>query len=248
MSAPPADLQFMIKICGVKCAQTALLAAKNGANLVGLVFADASPRAISPAAAKNIVSNLKQNADREGFEVPGIVGLVVDPSDELLSQIAGFVDWIQLHGSESPDRVRAIKTRFGKRVIKAIGVENSEDIHRASSFAGYADLVLLDARPPKGDRQTGGHGRAFDWALLEKNAVLPPFLLAGGLTPENVTAAIAAGSGHTGFAGVDVSSGVERSRGEKDDDLLCLFVQRAWAAYEAERRGRQQERQKHGRD
>ncbi|MDX1293904.1 MAG: phosphoribosylanthranilate isomerase, partial [Hyphomonas sp.] len=151
------------------------------------------------------------------------VALLVDPDDAQIDRIValGF-PVLQLHGSETPDRVAAIKARTGMEVWKAIGVAEADDLMRAATFEA-ADRLLIDARPPRDADRAGGHGLPFDWTLLEGWTAPRPWLLAGGLTPENVADAIR----RTGAPGVDVSSGVERLRGLKDRERVSAFINAA---------------------
>ena len=129
---------------------------------------------------------------------------------------------LQLHGRETPERVAEIRTRTGCEVWKAFGVETAGDLTGAGAFSA-ADRLLIDAKPPKDADRTGGHGQAFDWSILKDWTAPKPWILAGGLTPENVAGAIAA----TGAPAVDVSSGVERLRGLKDKELVRAFLRAA---------------------
>jgi phosphoribosylanthranilate isomerase len=130
---------------------------------------------------------------------------------------------LQLHGKETPDRVRAVRSRFGLPVMKAIGVRDAEDVATAVAYAAIADRLLLDAKPPKNARLPGGNGVQFDWRLLQGFAPAVPYLLSGGLDAGTVGEAV----GRTGAAGVDVSSGVERGPGDKDIGLIRAFVSAA---------------------
>jgi phosphoribosylanthranilate isomerase len=147
------------------------------------------------------------------------VALLVDPDDAEIAAVAalGF-PVLQLHGQESPDRVAAIRAATGCEVWKAFGVETAVNLALTRHYTD-ADGYLIDARPPKG-APAGGHGAPFDWSILDGWQPEKPWLLAGGLTPANVTQAIA----QTGAAAVDVSSGVERIRGLKDKGLVSDFL------------------------
>jgi phosphoribosylanthranilate isomerase len=208
-----------VKICGLK-SETALEAAlAGGADYVGLVFFAESPRNVSPAAAKALADKARGRAR--------IVALTVDPDDTLIDTIAREVapDLIQLHGEETPDRVAAIRRRSGTPVMKAIKVESAQDARQAFDYRGVADLVLFDARAPEESTRPGGNGAPFDWRLLLGVKDEVAFMLSGGLTPDNVADAIRA----TGAPIVDVSSGVERSPGEKDPELIRRFLRAAKA-------------------
>ena len=210
----------LVKICGLKDPDLVRFCAAEGADWIGFVFAEASPRYVTPAAAETLLMGV-------GRAVP--VALMVDPDDKLLAAVTELrVPVIQLHGNETPERVAVIKASTGCEIWKAIGVASKEDLAGAGAYEA-ADRLLIDAKPPKGADRTGGHGMAFDWSILEGWQPPKPWILAGGLTPENVGEAIAA----TGAPAVDVSSGVERVRGLKDRELVRAFLRAAKAATEA---------------
>jgi phosphoribosylanthranilate isomerase len=148
--------------------------------------------------------------------------LTVDTPDRGLEEIVESVrpDWLQLHGNEAPDRVRAMKKRFARRMIKAIGVREPGDLLVAGRYRGVADRLLLDAKPPKDAPLPGGNGAVFDWTILEDFEPGLPFLLSGGLDPSNVGTAIRLARA----PGVDVSSGVESAPGKKDPALIRAFI------------------------
>ncbi|WP_291078492.1 phosphoribosylanthranilate isomerase [Hyphomonas sp.] len=206
-----------VKICGLTDPDLVRHAAQAGADWIGFVFAQASPRHVTEAAAASLLMQV-------GHAVP--VALLVDPHDAQIDRIAalGF-PVLQLHGSESPDRVTEIKRRTGLEIWKAVGIAETEDLVRAGSYEA-ADRLLVDAKPPPGAVRTGGHGLAFDWGLLKNWTSPRPWLLAGGLTPDNVAEAIRL----TGAPAVDVSSGVERLRGLKDRTLVEAFLTAAKAS------------------
>lgn len=210
-----------IKICGVRTFKAALAAENAGADMLGFVFFAKSPRHIAPAAAKRIAARLP------GAAFPKLVGLYVDPDDAAIEKAAPFLDWVQLHGSETPERVAEIRARFSLPVMKALGVSSAADVRAALAYA--ADRILFDARPPKGAQRPGGHGAAFDWSILAAWRGETPFMLSGGLTPETVRKAISAARAVPGFAGVDVSSGVEHAPGEKDPARIAAFIRAARA-------------------
>lgn len=209
-----------VKICGIKTADAMQEALLARADLVGLVFFPPSPRNIAIEEAGPIADYAR------GFAA--IVALTVDADDALIDRIMAVVnpDMLQLHGNESPARVAGIREKFGKPVMKAIKVETAEDAVRAFDYADVADLVLFDAKPPKGADRPGGHGATFDWQALDGIIGRVPFMLGGGLTPENVADAITA----TGATAVDVSSGVESAPGVKSPDLIRRFMRAAKSA------------------
>ena len=212
-----------VKICGINTAEAMAAALEARADLVGLVFFPPSPRNLSLAEAAPLADYAR------GFAA--IVALVVDADDALLARIMSEInpDMVQLHGQESPERVADIRDTFGKPVMKAIRVETAEDAKAALAFREAADLILFDAKPPKGADRPGGHGVAFDWHVLDAVRNQVAFMLSGGLTPDNVGAAIRA----TGATVVDVSSGVESSPGRKDPALIRAFISAAHAVHSA---------------
>jgi phosphoribosylanthranilate isomerase len=209
-----------IKICGLKTAAAATAALDAGADYIGLVFFSRSPRHVAPAQAAALADLARGRA--------GIVALTVDADDALLDAIAAAVrpDLLQLHGHETPERAAAIRARLGIGVMKVIGVETAADPARADAFAGSADMILFDARPPRGAALPGGNGLPFDWRLLAGYAGTLPWMLSGGLTAQNVAEAIRL----TGARAVDVSSGVETAPGEKSAGLIRRFIDAARAA------------------
>lgn len=202
---------MIAKICGINDAAAMQAAAEAGADLVGFVFFPPSPRAVTPAEAAAIA--------RPG---PGKVGLFVDPADDDIAAVIAALplDVIQLHGEETPARCAAIRARFGLPVMKALGIASSADLDALADYAPMVDRFLLDAKAPPGAPLPGGNAAPFDWTLTAGRAIPRPWLLAGGLTPENVAQAIAVSSA----PGVDVSSGVERARGVKDAARIAAFV------------------------
>jgi phosphoribosylanthranilate isomerase len=206
-----------VKICGLKTEAALEAALAGGADYVGLVFFPPSPRNVTPAAAKMLAAKARGRAK--------IVALMVDPDDALIDTVlaAADPDLLQLHGEETPQRVREIHDRWGKPVMKAIKVETSEDARTADDYRGAADLVLFDARAPEDSTRPGGNGAPFDWRVLLGIEHRMPYVLSGGLTPDNVAEAIRI----TGAAIVDVSSGVESRPGEKNPDLIRRFLRAA---------------------
>lgn len=206
-----------VKICGLSQPEHVAAAVEAGARYLGFVFFPKSPRAVSPEQAAALMGDIP----------PGIarVGLFVDPDDALLKATLAAVplDMIQLHGTESPARVGEIKALTKLPVMKAVGVAGPEDLEALWDYGLAADMLLVDAKAPKGADLPGGNGLAFDWRLLTGRKWLKPWLLAGGLTPENVAEAIRL----TGAPGVDVSSGVETAPGQKDSALIRDFIRAA---------------------
>ncbi len=208
-----------VKICGLKTPAMMQAALDARADYVGLVFFEKSPRNVSIETAGDLADQARGNAK--------IVVLVVDADDVLVDRIMPWVapDILQLHGSETPARVAEIKRRTGATIMKAIKVETAADAALALDYAGIADLILFDAKAPKGAVLPGGNGLAFDWRVLDDVKAKVPYMLSGGLTPGNVADAIRL----TGATRVDVSSGVESRPGEKDADLIRAFIANAKA-------------------
>jgi phosphoribosylanthranilate isomerase len=207
-------MSVLIKICGLNTAAALDAALAAGADLVGFVFFPPSPRNIELAAARVLGGRVASRA--------GKVALTVDADDTLLAAIVEALDpdMLQLHGKETPQRVAAVRARFGRPVMKAIAVETPADLAAATAYAGIADRLLFDARAPREATRPGGLGTPFDWRLLQDFDPTIPFMLSGGLDPENVTTALAI----TRAPGVDVSSGVERVPGEKDVERIRSFI------------------------
>jgi phosphoribosylanthranilate isomerase len=209
-----------VKICGLKHELALKAALAGGADYVGLVFFPPSPRAVALAEARTLA------AQARGARVK-VVGLVVDADDDLLTSVVDVIepDILQLHGSETPARVAEIRRRFGRQVMKAIPVAAPGDAEAALRYAGSCDLILFDAKAPAGATRPGGNGAQFPWDFLAGVKDKVAYMLSGGLSPDNVAAAIRA----TGAGIVDVSSGVESRPGEKDPALISRFLRSAKA-------------------
>ncbi|MFC3628100.1 phosphoribosylanthranilate isomerase [Paracoccus angustae] len=203
-----------VKICGLRRPDHIAAAAEAGARYVGLVFFPKSPRAVSIGEAADLAAHVPVGVAR--------VGLFVDPDDALLDETLARVplDIVQLHGSESPDRVAAVKTLTGLPVMKSVGLSDPADLPALTDYGLVADMLLVDAKPSRGAELPGGNGLSFDWRLLVGRKWLRPWMLAGGLTAQNVAEAIRL----TGAPAVDVSSGVEIEPGVKDEALIRAFV------------------------
>jgi phosphoribosylanthranilate isomerase len=210
-------MSVLIKICGLKTPEALDVALEGGADYVGFVFFPPSPRNVVLGSADALGDRVRGRA--------GKVALTVDADDALLEAIVAALkpDILQLHGGESPDRVRAVKARLRLPVMKAIPIEHGGDLAAVSPYAAVADRLLFDARAPREATRPGGLGKAFDWRLLENLDPGVPFMLSGGLNSENVAAALAT----TRAPGVDVSSGVERAPGEKDPEKIRAFMRAA---------------------
>jgi phosphoribosylanthranilate isomerase len=210
-----------VKICGLSTALTLDAALEAGADMIGFVFFSKSPRHIDWATARTLGRQARGHAK--------IVALSVDADDDTLKRIVEALspDLLQLHGSETPARVKEIGELFVRPTMKAIGVATREDLAAAKAYEGVADILLIDAKPPKDAVLPGGNGRPFDWRLTQDFHAPVPWLLSGGLDPDNVAAAIAL----SGARGVDVSSGVESAPGVKDPAKIRAFVAVARRAF-----------------
>ncbi|NBD30814.1 MAG: phosphoribosylanthranilate isomerase [Alphaproteobacteria bacterium] len=210
------DIQ--VKICGLRTADDVAAAVRAGARYLGFNFFPKSPRSVDADTARDLALAVP----------PGVakVALVVNPTDTGLDHLTDMVplDMLQLHGSESPERVAEIRARYGLPVMKVLGVAGAGDLDAIDSYSAVADQLLLDAKPPKDAVLPGGNGLAFDWQLLAgRKYWTRPWMLAGGLTPDNVAEAIA----RTGARQVDVASGVETAPGVKDADKMAAFIRAA---------------------
>jgi phosphoribosylanthranilate isomerase len=212
----------LVKICGLNTRETVEAAVAGGADFIGFVFYPPSPRNVTPDAARELAPLARGRAS--------IVALMVDPDDTLVDAVvaAARPDLIQLHGSETPERVRRLRTLHGIPVMKAIKVETAADAAVALAYEGVADRILFDAKAPKGlvGALPGGNGLSFDWHALDPVKDRFQYMLSGGLTPETVGTAIRLMRPWA----VDVSSGVERRPGEKDTGLIAAFLAAAKAA------------------
>jgi phosphoribosylanthranilate isomerase len=208
-----------VKICGISDPDTAGLVSREGASYGGLVFYPPSPRAVTPGEAAGVA---------QGF-APGVkkVGLFVDPEDALLRAAfeAVALDMIQLHGAEPVARVAEIRAQFGAPVMKVLKIARPEDLEAVGDYAPVTDLFLFDARPPKDrkDALPGGNALSFDWRILAGRRFPRPWMLAGGLTAENLETAVEI----SGARAVDVSSGVESAPGVKDPQKIKDFMSKA---------------------
>jgi phosphoribosylanthranilate isomerase len=216
-------MQVKVKICGIKTPEALQAALGARADFVGLNFYPPSPRSLAPELAAELAELARGKIN--------IVALIVDADDATIDRIVTTVepDMLQLHGAETPTRVAEIVRRWGRPAIKAIKVERRGDAELALDYAEVAQLILFDAKAPKdlAGALPGGNGLAFDWSLIAAVRDRVPFMLSGGLTPDNVATAIAA----TGATIVDVSSGIEIAPGVKSPDLIRQFVAAARAAH-----------------
>ena len=204
------------KICGINDPEAMRAAITGRASHVGLVFYPPSPRAVSPGEAMALSAVVPERVQK--------VGLFVDPEDDQIDKTLSVVklDMLQLHGDETPDRVRDLKARTGKKVMKVIKVSEPEDLVRAEAYVRIADALMFDAKPPKGmkDALPGGNAVSFDWRILSGRKWPLPWMLAGGLTKDNVATAVEL----SGARIVDTSSGVEDVPGHKNVDKITEFL------------------------
>lgn len=206
-------MTLQVKICGIKSHAALEAAVLGGAHYIGFVIHPASPRHISPESAAELKAALPRGIKS--------VAVCVNPSDALLEEITHTLnpDFIQLHGSETPQRTHEVKERFGMGVIKALGIRQGEDLDTVYDYADSADMLLLDARSDNPE-VPGGTGHSFDWTLLAGHHFPLPWFLSGGLSEANLINAVHT----TGATRVDVSSGVEKSRGIKDPLRIRSFL------------------------
>lgn len=209
--------EVRVKICGLKTPEDVAAVARAGAAYAGFNFFPKSPRYVTPSDARALALAAPDGVCK--------VALVVDADDATLDRIVTEVplDMLQLHGHESPARVTEVKARYGLPVMKVIGVSEEADLSDLLDYQLVADQILVDAKAPKGAVLPGGNGLTFDWRLLVGRKWLKPWMLAGGLTPANVSQAIQ----RTGARQVDVASGVESAPGVKDAALIAAFVEAA---------------------
>jgi phosphoribosylanthranilate isomerase len=206
-----------VKICGVNTKEGLMASIDAGAAYIGFNFFEKSPRYLDIPTVKKLAQEVPAGVCK--------VGLWVNPTDAELDAMLAVVpiDMIQLHGSETVERVAQIKQTYGLPVMKVIGVSDANDLAQISEYEQVADQILLDTKAPKDAVLPGGNGLAFDWMLIAKRRFAVPWMLAGGLVPENVAQAVRL----TGAQQVDVSSGVEASVGVKDKQLITDFIRAA---------------------
>jgi phosphoribosylanthranilate isomerase len=212
-------MSIAAKICGVTSAEAVEAAVAGGARFVGFVFYPPSPRSVTAAEAAALASGVAPHITR--------TGVFVDPDDRTLESVLAKVPLglLQFHGGETPERLAAVKRRFGMKVMKAIKVAGEIDLQAARDFLGVADWLMFDAKAPKdlANALPGGNALAFDWELLRQRNWPLPWMLSGGLKPENLAEAVKISRAEA----VDVSSGVERRPGEKDPAKIRDFLARA---------------------
>ena len=207
-------MSVLVKICGINSAEAADAVARAGADLAGLNFHPNSPRYVQPEQAGALASRLRGKLQ--------LAVLLSNPTDSALDTAVTAVkpDYIQLHGTESAGRVAQIRARYGIDTIKVFAVADAADLASVRNYEDCADMFLFDAKAPAGANREGGHGVAFDWQILRGRKFARPWLLSGGLNPENVARALQTSEA----LGVDVSTGVESSLGIKSPELISQFV------------------------
>lgn len=211
-------MNTQVKICGLSTPATVELAATGGATHIGFIFFPKSPRYVTPQAAAELAA--KSNGATT-------VAVTVDATDAFLDEIVATLnpDILQLHGSETPERVSEVKQRYGKPVMKALAIRQAEDVAKVSSYETSADMLLLDAKPPEGSDLPGGNGVSFDWSLIAGLTSKAPILLSGGIDINNVGTALEyVADGANDITGIDVSSGVESTPGVKDPAKIETFL------------------------
>ena len=203
-----------VKICGLTSADAVDATVRAGAAYGGLVFHPKSPRFVALEQARALAERMRGRLK--------IVALIADMDDAGIDAIVKTVrpDFLQLHGAETVQRTADIRGRFGLPVIKALPVAEAGDLAVAATYEKFADMLMFDAKPPKGADRAGGHGAAFDWQILAGRTFTKPWFLAGGLNPDNVARAVEL----SGATQVDVSSGVESAPGVKDAVKINAFT------------------------
>jgi phosphoribosylanthranilate isomerase len=207
-------MTIAVKICGITGPDAIDAAVRAGASYGGLVFHPASPRFVTLVQAQSLAEHMRGRLK--------IVALIADMDDAGIERLVAMVrpDFLQLHGGESARRTAYIRGKFGVPVIKALPVGEPSDLDVAGEYENAADMLMFDARPPKGAMRSGGHGAAFDWKILAGRTFSKPWFLAGGLDSENVARAAEL----SGALAVDVSSGVESAPGVKDAGRIAAFI------------------------
>ena len=203
-----------IKICGLSTKPSVDAVIDGGATHLGLIFFEKSPRNVTLELARDLSDYAGQNIAK--------VAVTVNAQDDFLKAISSAVkpDYFQLHGNETPDRVRDVAKQFNRPVIKALSVKSASDLRSSDAYAGIADMILLDARAPNESEIPGGNGVAFDWDVMDGWQPSVPYILSGGLNRANIDEALS----KTGASRIDVSSGVESSPGVKDTEMIKEFL------------------------
>lgn len=209
-----------VKICGLKTPETMRAALDCGADHVGFIFFEKSPRNV----AHEVAADLRKAARGRAKAV----AVTVNADDVTLEQIVATVDpdMLQLHGKESPERLAEIRQRFERPVMKAFAIREAADLDAIAPYQGIADRFLFDAKPPAGSELPGGNAVSFDWTLLTRLDDDVDYMLSGGLDADNIAIALH----QTGAKAVDLSSGVESAPGVKDVGLIHDFFKAVGAA------------------
>ena len=211
---------LIIKICGIKTPALLEAAIESGADMVGFMHFERSPRYVDLETLQELISVARGRIET--------CVVLVNPDNSTVMEVAALSpDWIQLHGPETPHRVEAIRDEAGIAILKAVSIGSAEDVANVAAFAEVADRLLLDAKAPKGADRSGGNGITFDWTLLKALDPALGFMLSGGLTPDTVGDAIR----QVRPMGVDVSSGVETAPGVKSAALIRSFTAKARQAH-----------------
>lgn len=210
---------LIVKICGIKTLDLLETTIAAGADMVGFMHFQRSPRHVSIEDLAGLISAARGRIES--------CVVLVNPDNSCVAEVAALgPDWIQLHGPESPHRVEAIRAEAGVEIMKALPIGSADDVAHVAGFLDVADRILLDAKPPKGADRPGGLGESFDWQLLKALDPSVPFMLSGGLTPDNVAQAVR----EVRPLGIDVSSGVETAPGVKNKMLIEAFIRNARSA------------------
>ena len=210
----------IVKICGIKTLDLLDATIEAGADMVGFVHFMRSPRHVSIEDLAGLISAARGRIES--------CVLLVNPDNSCVAEVAALgPDWIQLHGPETPHRVEAIRAEAGTQIMKALPIGSADDVAHVADFLDVADRILLDAKPPKNADRPGGLGETFDWSLLAGLDPSIPFMLSGGLKPDNVAEAIRTVRPPMG---VDASSGLESAPGVKDKRLIEAFIRNARSA------------------
>ncbi len=211
-------MAISIKICGLNSEEAVRAVNKAAVNFAGFVHYQKSPRHLSIIQAAQLKSLLAKTVKS--------IMVLVNPCDELLTEMANKIrpDFFQLHGEETPERIKEIKNKFPNiEIIKSIPIRTKEDLKQTKQYVKLVDYLLFDAKPTNSSMMHGGNGLSFDWNILAGQKFTLPWFLSGGLNAENITQAIKI----SGAKIVDVSSGVERSAGVKDVLLINEFIKAA---------------------
>jgi phosphoribosylanthranilate isomerase len=218
------DKEFQIKICGLSTPESIDAAIAGGATMLGFIFFEKSPRHLTLEQASELSKHINGRVK--------LVVVTVNADDAYLDAIvkAAKPDVLQLHGSESLDRVQAVKSRYNLPILKAFAIKSEADFNNLADYAPHIEAYLFDAKAPEGAELPGGNGITFDWELLKKLDINSPWILSGGLHADNVVAGIEMLQGLENFAGLDISSGVEKAAGIKDNDKIEKFLMAAHKA------------------